>query len=188
MDEYNFLTLLLSPDFVSRNQNQMYEPKEKNSVKVKISRDGVHDYKLYRFDMETRDFLPFFRNTRDTYQKTPKGLRVFCDYVIFAVYNSKLCILLVEMKSGSKDGARKQLDASEVFMTYIRDSAARICQQNEVIFDKDKVYIKKIVLTNKKKPPVKQTTNIQDSQLDWDAPYVYIDWRDFSLGCICKRI
>lgn len=188
MDEYNLITHIISSEYVSGNQQMMCETKAKDSTKVTIRRDGVNDYILYRFDLEKKDFLPFFCNTGDAHHHPPRRLREFCDYVILAVCNSKLCILLVEMKSGGTAGAKSQLDASELFMTYVRDTADRIYQQNNVLFDKSKVYIKKIILKNRGKSPVKPTTNVRDSQPEWKDPYLYIDWRDFSLGCICKRI
>lgn len=146
--EYKFYTNILNPNFLARNQKEMREDKEKHVVGIDAKR--VDYYKLYRFDLENQNFLPFFNESgkdENPNHPTPHGLRKFCDYILLAEVGKKLYVVLVEMKSGQTGTAKIQLDASETFMEYVRNSAERVKDNlTYSTFDRNKVFVKRVIL------------------------------------------
>lgn len=194
MIEYELFTRMLSWDFLAPDQHKMEEPKQEGSHTCSIVDKGVDFYKAYRYDMEERDFLPFFNKEHDDEGKgievenpTPSGLLKFCDYILLATVNDKLYIVLVEMKSGTNAGANQQLAASKTFIDYIKASAERIkimcgCED----FDSRNIIIHKVLL--KPAPKTRPTTNIgkRNSQIDWGADPIVLKQQVFPLLQVCE--
>lgn len=194
MIEYNLFTRMLSWDFLSADQHKMAEPKQVATHTCTIVDKGVDCYKLYRYDSEERDFLPFFNNNHDVEERgvevvypTPKGLRKFCDYILLAAVNEKLYVILVEMKSGANTGANQQLAASKTFIDYIKASAERIktlCGYDD--FDSRNIILRKVLL--KPAPTFRPTTNIgrRNSQIDWGDDPIVLNSQLFPLLKVCE--
>ena len=122
---------ILSDDFKCKNQELLYE--SKSGQRASIEGKGIDGYELYRFDAEEgKDFLPFFNKRHNRAGEVPERLRAFCDYIILVSCKGSLYIVLVEMKSG-KETALQQLDASQLFMDYVKDSALRIKDVNHYL-------------------------------------------------------
>lgn len=194
MIEYELLSRMLSWDFLSPNQQMMEEPKLAGVHTCDIVDKGVDDYKLYRYDLEKRDFLPFFNKECDDTKRgivavnpTPTGLLKFCDYILLATVNDKLYVILVEMKSGANAGAGQQLAASKTFIDYIKASAERIkilCGYND--FDARKIILRKVLL--KPAPTIRPATNIgkKNSQIDWGSDPIVLNSQLFPLLKVCE--
>lgn len=177
MIEFELYTRILSPDFLCKNQNVLTE--HKSGQKANLTIKGIDEYRLYRFDVEDgKDFLPFFNKTHD---EAPKGLGVFCDYIILACLKSKLFIILVEMKTGNTHNAQQQLEASALFMDYIKNSAIRIKKLNNYHdFNANNVMVKKLILKQGPKVKCRPTTqSAKKSNIDWNASPITL--RDNSL-------
>ena len=147
MTEYDQLCCILSDDFLSASQDEMIE--NKGNVH-KIQRVSIDDgnrkgliKKLYRFDLDEKEFLPFFDKT----DLSPEGLRKFCDYILLVSYQSKTYILLIELKRGDMSGADKQLRASESFIEFLCKTAERLHKDfNDFNFDNKKIVLRKIIV------------------------------------------
>ena len=195
MIEYDLITRMLSGGFLSCNQYEMEEPKQRGNHTCSIVDKGVDCFLAYRFDLEECDFLPFFNKEHDDESKgyvavnpTPSGLLKFCDYIILAAVNEKLYVVLVEMKSGTNAGANQQLAATKTFIDYIKASAERIksvCGFED--FDSKNIVIRKVLL--KPAPKIRPTTNIgkkRNTQVDWGADPIVIKQQVFPLLKVCE--
>lgn len=194
MIEYELFTRMLSWDFLSPNQQMMEEPKQAGVHTCAIVDKGVDYYKAYRYDLEERDFLPFFNKEHDdelrgvvAVNPTPTALLKFCDYILLAAVNDKLYVILVEMKSGTNAGANQQLAASKTFIDYIKASAERIktlCGCDD--FDSRNIIIRKVLL--KPAPTIRPTTNIgkRNSQIDWGSDPIVLNSQLFPLLKVCE--
>ena len=194
MVEYNLFTRILSEDFMIPDQHRMEEPKQAGTHICTIVDKGVDSFKAYRYDLEERDFLPFFNKDHDDEERgyhsvspSPSGLLKFCDYILLASTNEKLYIILVEMKSGGNADANQQLAASKTFIDYIKASAERIktmwgCDD----FDSRKIILRKVLLKPAPKP--RPTTNIgrRNSQIDWSADPIVLNSHLFPLLKVCE--
>ena len=88
MSEYDQLCKLLDRRFQASKQNLMIEAKGTTYKPQQVEIDGTGRrnlvWTLYRFDLEEKEFLPFFNKTDDA----PEGLRKFCDYILLSLaYN-----------------------------------------------------------------------------------------------------
>lgn len=194
MIEYELFTRILSRNFLSPDQQMMKEPKQAGVHTCDIIDKGVDNYKVYRYDLEECNFLPFFNNEHDDEERgvvalnpTPIGLRKFCDYILLAAVNEKLYVILVEMKTGTNVGANQQLAASKTFIDFIIASAERIkisCNYND--FDARKIIFRKVLL--KPAPTARPTTNIgrRNSQIDWGADPIKLNSQLFPLLKVCE--
>ena len=192
MIEYELFTRMLSWDFLSSNQHIMEEPKQAGAHTCTIVEKGVDSYKAYRYDLDKRDFLPFFNKEHEAKgivvdNPTPSGLLKFCDYILLAAVNEKLYVILVEMKSGNNAGANQQLAASKTFIDYVKASAERIktlCGCDD--FDSGNIVLRKLLL--KPAPTARPTTNIgrRNSQIDWGADPIVIPSQLFPLLKVCE--
>ena len=146
MGEYDLYIQMLDPRFMSKDQSVLTEKNNGQLIhKVNVQFHRVDRYALYRSDEHEIDFLPFFR--KGSGSGVPRGLRIFCDYILLAEMRGKMYVLLIEMKSGKTNDAVKQLDASELFMEYICKSAERVKLQNgDISFDKNNVCVRKIIV------------------------------------------
>ncbi len=168
MNEYKLYLRILAPKYRANDRKLFVEEKDKNS-KVEVVNYKEVEYSSYRFDMDKENFLPMFNNTH-THGETseyrcPKYLLSFCDYIVLAVVKDKMFVLLIEMKSENNDKARKQIEASEKFMDYIKETAIRIAPDNRYSFDTNNIEIRRIVL----KPKSRTTTNpIKYLKKKWD--------------------
>lgn len=194
MIEYELLTRMLSGDFLSTNQQMMEEPKQDGAHTCDIVGKGVDYFKVYRYDLDKCDFLPFFNKDHDD-EKTgyvspnpaPSGLLKFCDYILLASVDDKLYIISVEMKSGKPAGASQQLAASKAFIDYIRASAERIktlCGCND--FSDRNIILRKVLL--KPAPKTRPTTNIgkNNTQINWGADPIELKTSVFPLLKVCQ--
>ncbi len=194
MIEYDLFTRMLSGDFLSADQQKMDEPKQAGNHTCIIVDKGVDRFKMYRYDLEERDFLPFFNKEHDDNAKgykaenpTPTGLLKFCDYVLLAEVKEKLYVILVEMKSGSTAGANQQLASSKTFFDYVKASAERIktmCGCDD--FDSNNIVLRKVLL--RPAPNPRPTTNIgkRNTQVDWGADPIVLKQQIFPLLKVCE--
>ena len=194
MIEYELFTRMLSWDFLSPNQYMMEEPKQAGAHTCIIVDKGVDQFKAYRYDLDVRDFLPFFNKEHDDEARgyvaenpTPSGLLKFCDYILLAAVDEKLYVILVEMKSGGNDGANLQLAASKTFIDYVKASAERIktlCGYDD--FDAGNIILRKVLLKPAPKP--RPTTNIgrRNTQIDWGADPIVMPIQVFPLLKVCE--
>lgn len=187
MKEFELYSRILSPDFKCPNKTELHE--QKSGQKAIIKNRGVKEYELYRFDVEEgRDFLPFFNNRHDNApNRALEGLRAFCDYIILVCLNDKAFVILVEMKVGKKN-AQQQLEASSLFMDYVKNSALRIKEQNGFDeFKPDNVKVRKLLL--KPCPKVKNRPTTQpakNSAIDWGADIIVLRDDMLPLRKICS--
>lgn len=170
MIEYDQLCCILSEDFLSISQNIMIEDKENihKTQYVNID-DGKRRgliRQLYRFDLEEKEFLPFFDKT----DNSPEGLRKFCDYILLVGYRSKTYILLIELKRGDISGADKQLRASEAFMEFLCKTAKRLHEDfGDFDFDNRKIVLRKIII----KACKSNKMGIQPIQIDKNQDIIF---------------
>lgn len=194
MIEYELFTRMLSWDFLSPDQRMMEEPKQAGIHTCTIVDKGVDSYKAYRYDLDNRDFMPFFNKEHDDDAKgivvenpTPSGLLKFCDYILLAAVNEKLYVILVEMKSGGNEGANQQLAASKTFIDYVKASAERIKSLSGYgDFDANNIVLRKVLL--KPAPKTRPTTNIgrRNNQIDWGADPIVVPSQLFPLLKVCE--
>ncbi len=194
MVEYDLFTRILSRDFLSSDQHKMEEPKRAGVHTCVILDTGIDHYKAYRYDLEERNFLPFFNNKHNDERRgieaenpTPIGLLKFCDYILLAAVSDKLYVILVEMKSGNNAGANQQLDASRTFIDYVKASAERIkalCGCND--FKSKNIILRKVLL--KPAPKTRPATNIRKNnyQIDFGAEPIIVKSQVFPLRKVCE--
>ncbi|MBQ4036446.1 MAG: hypothetical protein II623_13440, partial [Paludibacteraceae bacterium] len=174
----------LNPTFVPANQTCMEEVKADHSVKL-ITR-GISEYRLYRFDLDSSDadFLCFFNKNHsdNSSERVPKNLRKFCDYVLLAQKKDKLFIFIIELKSGSREGAKVQLMATELFMDYIKATAERIKEVNGFDqFDAKNIITKKVVLKGNGRAYKPGSNPNKDKNIDWKANLLYLNNNPFPI-------
>ncbi|MFV0329595.1 MAG: hypothetical protein ACK5KL_07205 [Dysgonomonas sp.] len=161
---------ILADKYIDPIQNKLVEDKSKDAVKPfvmernVISHHDINEYVLYRFDPDNEDIFPFF--------KRATGLKKICDYILFVEQGRSLYILLIEMKLGNIS-SRKQLDASELFVNYILNSAERVnCKISDY-------HIRKIRICDRKSRGKRQT---KPKDLEYDQNYLdYNTVRDFRI-------
>ena len=196
MSEYELYNRILAPWLVTENQSILIEKTERKIHKADIVPDKKTAYTLYRYDQKEHGelFFPFFNNTHDgdfgqAECPVPIDLLKFCDYILLAEKNYVLFVLLLELKSGNNGDAYKQLDASETFMEYIKNTAVRISEANGYLdFDPKRVKVRKIVL--KPAPHTRPLTNTAKSnapQVDLNASPIYYSSDTMPLGLFCKE-
>lgn len=194
MIEYDLFYRMLSRDFLSPDQLMMTEPKQAGAHTCTIVPKGVERYMAYRYDLDERDFLPFFNKDHDDLKRgieaenpAPSGLLKFCDYILLAAVSEKLYVILVEMKSGTNARAGQQLAASKTFIDFIKATAERIktmCGSDD--FDTRNIIVRKVIL--KPAPKTRPTTNIgkRNSQIDWGADPIVVKQQVFPLMKVCE--
>ena len=197
MSEYDLYTSILAPRFLCENQTLLSEKTEKGKHEARIITQRI-DYSIYRYDQTEHGdlFLPFFNNTHDGERgkaavPAPSDLLKFCDYIILAEQNNALYVLLIEMKSGSTGDANRQLDASYLFMEYIKSTAQRISKANGYErFNVTNIKTRKIVLkqvSNRDRP----MTNIAKSNrgnIDLRDPIIYFTSETLPLRLFCREM
>ena len=176
MREFELYTRILNPTFVSDNQTCMKE--EKANHEVKLITQGIDEYRLYRFDLDSSaaDFLCFFNKNHSAGSGVQglKDLNRFCDYVLLAQKKDKLYVFIFELKSGKNEGAVKQLRATELFMDYIKGTAERIKEVNGFDqFDAKNIITKKVVLKGNGGTS-KSVINPKNKKIDWKADPLYL--------------
>ena len=122
MSKLKLINNILHSDFVAPNL-KLEEPAA--SMSIDVDKRGCNAV-LYKFDkLLGRDYkgglFPFFAKN--------KGVCKSCDYIIFAEQNSKITVLVVELKKGSQQ-TFPQLKAAECFVKYIIDTLNRINGMN----------------------------------------------------------
>lgn len=147
MTEFDQLCKILDEEFLASSQNLMIEDKGTTHKAQRVQIDGNERknlvWRLYRFELGDKEFLPFFNKS----DKSPDGLRRFCDYIVIAESKGQTYVLLIEMKRGGTDGADKQLRASEAFMKYLYLTAERLHKDfGAYDFKSKNVILRKIVL------------------------------------------
>lgn len=195
MGEYELYTRILSSGIKHKDQKILTEGKAKH--RAKICDKNCDSYIVYRYDQEEMDelFFPFFNkshNDGDTIvdNPVPTDLLRFCDYIIIAERNNRLYVILIEMKSGRNAEARKQIDASNAFMQYIKESAKRIAKSNAYYdFDANNIVERSIILKPEK--VIRPLTSIGKSKNynqypDFKQPYATLYSNDIPLKEICN--
>ncbi|MDR1810594.1 MAG: hypothetical protein LBR34_09390 [Prevotella sp.] len=124
MSQLDNIKKVIADKFIALDQKKLLEdkvPDGSHSIIMErniLSEKGI-DYVLYRFDPDKDgDIFPFFERTT--------GLKMICDYILIVEIKEKIYCLLIELKSGISSYAKKQLEASSIFMNYILNSAERI--------------------------------------------------------------
>ncbi|MBO4331927.1 MAG: hypothetical protein J5875_02040 [Paludibacteraceae bacterium] len=150
----------------------------KANHKVKLTTQGIDEYRLYRFDLDSSDadFLCFFNknHSKGSSEQCLKDLNCFCDYVLLAQKDDKLYVFIIELKSGKTEGAVEQLRATELFMDYIKGTAERIKDVNNFgQFDATNIITKKVVLKGIGRA-YKSGTNPNKEKIDWKADPLYL--------------
>ena len=175
MTEFELYNRILAKNFRAKEQNRLKETKCPKPQTAKVNDQAIDDYINYRFDLEEKEFLPFFNNDNTGKDKSPKSLRAFCDYIILAVMGNKLYVVLVEMKSGKNDGATGQLEATETFMEYIKQTALRIKDANGYgDFDGKKVILRKLKLKPSMVRPLTNTGKSKGNKTNlFSDPMIY---------------
>ena len=132
MHTIDYLAKIINHHYLS-DDLMMVEPTRdglpEQRVEVKIISRSISDMKLYQFsgqDKEDAEHLPFFNKNNDGDYKAPEGLNKFCDYILLVQHTNGLYVFLLEMKRGTNEGAKMQLEASKCFFDYILRSAERI--------------------------------------------------------------
>lgn len=153
MSEYDQLCRILDTKFQATNQYWMIESKgiihKPQKVEIDVKGRSNISWTLYRFDLEEKEFLPFFNRTNES----PEGLRKFCDYILLAEVSNKPYVMLIEMKRGAAEEAEKQLNASECFVEYLYSSAERLHKDfRDESFNRDNIVLRKIKLKERKSP------------------------------------
>lgn len=194
MSEYELYTRILAPWLKPENQDLLIEKTERKDHIARVITDNKKIFHtLYRYDQKEQKgkFLPFFNNTHDgEYGEaeipTPEDLLRFCDYILLAERNSVLYVLLLELKSGKNGDAHKQLDATEVFMEFVKNTAKRISEANGYRdFDTQNIKIRKIVL--KPAPQSKPSTNKgKDPQMVLNNSPIYYSSNILPLYKFCR--
>ncbi|MCD8385939.1 MAG: hypothetical protein LUD17_03495 [Bacteroidales bacterium] len=138
---------------------------ESHIIDVNIA-NGVDRCAVYKYELDEKDFLPFFNDKQAGAFPRLKRLRGFCDYIVLVESNDNLSILLIEMKRGNSDDAEDQLAAGRVFMEYIVSSANRIKDINGYSdFDCNAIQYRLISL---KRPKSNKTTTRPKDLSDLD--------------------
>lgn len=191
MNEYNLYYRVFDQSFHAQEQDRMIETKCENPHVVRIDNKGVDNFLLLRFDQEEQAFLPFFNRAHDAthvemQKRALRGISEFCDYILLVEKNTRLYVILVEMKSGKADGAISQLDASELFMKYIQGCAMRVANFNDYPdVDERNIIIRRVVLKGgiKHRP---KTQAGKESRFVWENNPVY--WKEsiFPIAKVCK--
>lgn len=101
-------------------------------------------YSIYRFDVEKDSLFPFFKKLSNKYN----GLLQSCDYIMLCAKNEQTYVLLFELKRGSTQGAQIQLEASQMFMEFVKNSAKRISRisGNDLPLQEQNIKYHKIVI------------------------------------------
>lgn len=107
-------------------------------------------YSIYRFDVEKDGLFPFFKKLSNKDQgQSYKGLLQSCDYIMLCAKNEQTHVLLFELKRGSAQGAQIQLEASQMFMEFVKNTAKRISRinGNDLPLQEQDIKYHKIVIT-----------------------------------------
>ncbi len=136
MQTIDYLANIINSHYLSDDM-VMVEPAcgalPEQRVEVRNISRNITGMKLYQFsrqDKEDAAHLPFFNKNGDGDNKAPNGLNKFCDYILLVQHTDGLYVFLLEMKRGTNEGAKIQLEASKCFFDYILQSADRIKGQN----------------------------------------------------------
>ena len=180
MDEYEFLTKIISDYYYSSDQKHLIE-KDVQTVNITsaVGNKRLEAYSLYRFSIKESayDFLSIFNKTH----VAPKELRSFCDYIMLIEYNKTPYVILIEMKKNSGT-AKAQLDASSEFFNYIKNTAERIKTKNNVTFDSTKIKTIKVKLTDLK---TKRTTRGTNIEYEEETGVIIYTTRKFDILHVC---
>jgi len=122
MSKIEIIRTVLEPGFLAHPANKLEEENTAHRGRtIRMDRDIVTNkdiqYLLYRFDPDKGDIFPFF--------SAISGLKKICDYILFAEEGKSCWCLLIEMKMG-RDSPHAQLAASECFVRYVIEAAARV--------------------------------------------------------------
>lgn len=99
---------------------------QEQKVVIKNRVNEITQMSLYQFNKSNTtnsQLLPFFGSD----DKSPKGLNQFCDFILLVQHATRgLYVLFIELKRGSHDHVKLQLDRSQDLFSYIIHSADRI--------------------------------------------------------------
>lgn len=156
------------------DQSALKEVGEGNVVvqSVPIDGGGVDSCCVMRIDPNFKDPFPYFK------EGEPYHLKRICDYFVFVSANTKIYVLLVELKSGTGT-ALQQLENSECFWNFIQKSAER-----------NGVDVSNIERTIKVKlhQPQKAGTKIEVPRYDTKTNCVIYHWSSCRLNRILQLV
>ena len=100
---------------------------EENSSSAKCKRIKIQrskDVLAYKFDKnplrdgeKIKDKFPFLNDI--------SGIKSMADFILFYVINDKLFIIICNLKSGNKGNSAEQIEASEIFASFLFETAKR---------------------------------------------------------------
>jgi hypothetical protein len=100
---------------------ELFEKKHKKPPIVKLSSS------MMRINVITSDkdeiCFPFFKRT------DIERLQKMNDFILFAEHEEILYVFIIELKTGSGNGAMSQMEAGKLFAEFIIKTAERICKQ-----------------------------------------------------------
>ena len=116
-------------------------------------------YSIYRFDVEKDGLFPFFKKLSSKDKgKSYNGLLQSCDYIMLCAKNEQTHVLLLELKRGGAQDAQIQLEASRMFIEFVKNTAKRISRikGNDLPLQEQDIKYHKIVIAESASD--KQTT------------------------------
>ena len=165
MTQLEVIERILEENYIHPEQGKLIEEDtdvkgNKFKVEYKIISNLKLEYKLYRYDDK---IFPFF-------SEGVPALKKMCDYILFCQDNRWLFVFIIELKLGT-ESAGKQLNAAEIFIEFIINSAKRI---GEPITNID---IRKIRISDRKiRIRQKQSIKSKQDYFDFDSNK-YLDYR-----------
>lgn len=119
MSKLDHISSVLHNDFLSNERSALEEKSVK--MKININSSGCR-FILYKYDKKLKKeykggLFPFFAKI--------KGVCCICDYILFAEFNNKLFVLIIELKKG-KESTLPQLKAAKNFVDYIINPLAEL--------------------------------------------------------------
>lgn len=175
MNEIVFLQKVLSEVYLKKDAEAllMLEPADTLHSPQRVTIDNrlnsLSDLYLYDFSKANEDgnfLLPFFNHRKIAPNISPKGLTKFCDYILLLSHEDIPYVFFLELKRGICDDADKQIEASEMFMDYVIDSAERIKGENNVSdFDKQRIRFRRIIVQEEhsnKRQTKREDINVRD--------------------------
>lgn len=162
------LVSVLNPDYKD-DLNQLQE--RKIEMTLPVNKRGCQCV-AYTFDQSEGMKCPF------PLLSTEKGVQQMCDYVVFAVANGRLFVLMIELKNSNQQ-TRPQLEAGKCFAKFVIDTANRIDA-----FNKDNVVYRMISVC---KPHFvkKGATKMRDVEYD-DQGFTIFEGNTFMLQGFLK--
>ena len=125
MVAFDFIKAILGRKYIPKRIDGKFVLKEEQeNQEITILEDDIDEVEVYKYANKDGDIdFPFFNKGSDT----PRFLNKFCDYIVVCTRDTKLFVVLVELKSANLFGeAKKQIDAGKIFVNYIFNTFDRL--------------------------------------------------------------